>query len=166
VTTIELLPVQWQLNLLSKKETNTSGFRKNPHLAASTGEKPGLTGADRCMLQHQRMLSDLLVETCDELNRRAVEESLLPRRNDQRNLRRRENSPIRKGKEGGARIETLRALSSHLDRLRLFPHILWKSCATFGSLSRRFDESREKIEQFAVEKRGRKNAIAATADFL
>lgn len=62
--------------------------------------------------------------------------------------------------------ETRRALNGHLDRLRLFPHILWKSCTTSGSLSRRFDECREKIAHFAVEKHGRKNAIAATADFL
>jgi hypothetical protein len=57
------------------------------------------------------------------------------------------------------------ALSSHLDRLRLFPHILWKSCTTFGSLSRRFDECGEKIEQLAVEKLERQSAVAASAVF-
>jgi hypothetical protein len=149
-----------------KKGNQHFRLPKEPASCSINWRKTRVNWTDHCMLQHQRMLSDLLVETCGELNRRAVEESLLPRRNDQRNLRRRENSPIGKGKEGGARIEALRPLSGHPDRPRLFPRILWKSWTRFRSMSRRFDERREKIEQFAVEKHGRKNAIAATADFL
>src|ERR1700690_1829827 len=104
------------------------------------------------MMQHQRMLSDLLIETCDELNRRA----------DSRRIsyhgatnsafcdgvrNRRSGRELTEGQD-----ETRLALSGHLDRLRLFPHILWKSCTTLGSLSRRFDECGEKIKQFSVEK--------------
>ena len=72
--------------------------------------------------------------------------------------RQRTKSPIRKGEEGGARIEAVHPLNDQelirlrSDRLRLFPYILWKSCTCFGAKSRRFDESSKKSQADAVEK--------------
>jgi len=75
---------------------------------------------------------------------------LVPRRNEQRDLRRRENSPIGKGKKEG-QDDFRRSLSGHPDRLRLFPHILWKSWTRFRVKSRRFGEYGEKIGRKNVE---------------
>ena len=135
VTTIELLrPVQFQLNPLPKRNLHFR-LQKEPGSCSVNERRTRGDGLVDCMTQHQRMLSDLLIETCDELNRRAETRRACYQGattsaicDGARN--RRSGRELMEGQD-----EIRLALSDHPDRLRLFPHILWKSCTTFGSLS-------------------------------
>lgn len=103
-------------------------------------------------MQDRHMQNNAQMRSCDDFDRRTN-----PRRTYDRGAltgamvdggrNRRTGRGPKEGQDG-----IRRAPSGYPDRLRLFPHSLWKSCTHSRSVSRRFDESGEKIPLRAVEK--------------